>query len=462
MSQNGTATRSEPKHTAFDLERKVLGAAMVDDETCAKAVELLGDFPEVFADREHHHQDAFESILKLFSQGQDVTLTSVSQESEADDLHLTDCTAEVGTTSDVEYSARVLLEKWMKRKSIETLRQAARYLESDENADIFEVLEGLQRRFNDLQLGGSEDTHISGAMETVIRRAEEWKEGIRKDTAPTGLYGLDSLIGGYPKGEVTTVAAQTGAGKTSLMIQVLRTLSRAFRGDDRRGTVLLFSAEMNRDRIAERAAAAEAKVNLRNLKNRQADEEDYDAFQTTAGEIAQLDFYVDDTASPRFSHIAARCQQVRASDGLSFVGVDYDEKIDVPGKQKQERVADIARGLKDLAKRFNVPVVALSQYSRKASGNAGIPRDDWLRMSGKKEQESAVILHWYWPGYFVEKGKDGESIKLYDPTEHRRGFMICTKNRYGERGRTKLYFEKEHTRFIDPKDPEHDEDNAPF
>lgn len=454
MTQNGTQAHSEPKHTAFDLERKVLGAAMVDDEACAKVVELLGDFPEVFADRQHRHQDAFESILMLFSEGEDVTLTSVSQESEASDMHLADCTAEVGTVSDIGYSARVLLEKWMKRESIETLRQAARYLESDEEADIFETLEGLQRRFNDLQLGGSDDTHISGAMETVIRRAEEWKEGIRKDTVPTGLYGLDGMIGGYPRGEVTTVAAQTGAGKTSLMIQVLRTLGRAFRNDDERGAVLLFSAEMNRDRIAERAAAAEAQINLRDLKNQEADQEEYDAFQQAAGEIAQLDLHVDDTASPRFSHIAARCQQVRASDGLSFIGVDYDEKIDVPGKEKQERVADIARGLKDLAKRFNVPVVALSQYSRKASGNAAIPRDDWLRMSGKKEQESAVILHWYWPGYFVEKGKDGDQIDLYDPSEHNRGFMICTKNRYGERGRAKLYFKKEHTRFVDPRDPD--------
>lgn len=454
MTEEGTATRSEPKHTAFGLERKVLGAAMLDREACAKAVKLLGDFPEVFADRQHKHQDAFESILKLFSEGKSVSLASVSQESGAGNVHLTDCTREVGTTADVEYSAQVLLEKWMKRESIEMLRQAAYYLESEESADIFETLEGLQQRLNDLQLRGSGDTHISGAMETVIRRAEEWKEGMRKDTVPTGLYGLDGLIGGYPRGEVTTVAAQTGAGKTSLMIQVLRTLSKAFRGEDDRGAVLLFSAEMNRDRIAERAAAAEAAVNLRDLKGQEAEEAEYDAFQLAASEIAHLDFHVDDTASPRFSHIAARCQQVRASDGLSFIGVDYDEKIGVPGKEKQERVAEIARGLKDLAKRFDVPVVALSQYSRKASGNVGIPRDDWLRMSGKKEQESAVILHWYWPGYFVEKGKNGDQIDLYDPTKHERGFMICTKNRYGERGRARLYFKKKHTRFIDPRDPE--------
>lgn len=454
MTQNGTTTNSGPKHTAFELERKVLGAAMLDDEACAKAVELLGDYPEVFADHHHNHQDAFEAILRLFSEGDEVTLTSVSQESEADELHLTDCTTEVGTVTDVEYGARVLLEKWMKRESIQTLRKAARYLESDESADIFETIEGLQRRFNHLQLGSGDDTHISGAMETVIRRSEEWKEGVRKDTVPTGLYGLDGMIGGYPRGEVTTVAAQTGAGKTSLMIQILRTLAKAFRTDDDRGSVLLFSAEMNRDRIAERAAAAEAQVNLRNLKNQEASDDEYAAFQKAASEIAQLDFHVDDTASPRFSHIAARCQQIETQNALSFVGVDYDEKIEVPGKQKQERVAEIARGLKDLAKRFNVPVVALSQYSRKASGNAGIPRDDWLRMSGKKEQESAVILHWYWPGYFVEKGQDGQNLKLYDASEHRRGFMICTKNRYGERGRTKLYFQPEHTRFIDPQDPE--------
>jgi len=444
---------SAPKHTAFGLERKVIGAAMVDDEACATAVQMLADHPEAFADRQHRHRDAFETIVELFSRGDEVSLTSVSQESDADNNHLMTCTTEVGTAQGVEYNAKVLLELWMKREATKTLRNAAGYLQRDEDADIFETLEGLQRRLHKLRLGDQQDTHISGAMQTVIRRAEEWKEGVRSDTAPTGLYGLDGLIGGYPRGEVTTVAAQTGAGKTSLMIQVLRTLAKAFRENDDRGSVLLFSAEMNRDRIAERAAAAEARVNLRDLKQQDASEDDYAAFQTAAANIGELDFHVDDTASPTFSHIAARCQQIETRNGLSFIGVDYDEKIDVPGKQKQERVADIARGLKDLAKRFNVPVVALSQYSRKASGNAGIPRDDWLRMSGKKEQESAVILHWYWPGYFVEKGKDGDQLELYEPSEHNRGWMICTKNRYGERGRTKLYFEKECTRFIDPKDP---------
>ena len=86
----------------------------------------------------------------------------------------------------------------------------------------------------------------------------------------------------------------------------------------------------------------------------------------------------------------------------------------------------------------------------------GTPRDSWLRYSGKKEQESALILHWYWPGYWVQnKGNDPDTVPDYDPTEPNKGWMYATKNRItGGTGAARLYFRPEHTRFVDPKDPE--------
>jgi replicative DNA helicase len=212
--------------------------------------------------------------------------------------------------------------------------------------------------------------------------------------------------------------------------------------------------------IAQRAASQMARIDLRRLRSGEADAADYDDFTEAAGRLAQLDWHVDDRPQPTFAHIAARCQQVQATDGLSFVAVDYDEKIDSQGQTEEQRVASIARGLKDLAKRFGVPVVALSQYSRKASENTGVPSDHWLRYSGKKEQESALILHWYWPGYFIDKGMRPEEVQNYNPSvadgKHGRGWMVCTKNRFGRTGKTQLYFQPEYTRFIDPQDPEAD------
>jgi len=145
-------------------------------------------------------------------------------------------------------------------------------------------------------------------------------------------------------------------------------------------------------------------------------------------------------------------------DDVALVGVDYDEKVRGEGETEEQRVASIAEGSKTMAKRLGVPWVNLSQYSRKSAGDMGTPQDGWLRYSGKKEQESALILHWQWPGYWVEtKGEDPMMVDGYDQAEPGKGWMYVTKNRItGGTGAAKLYFEQEHTRFIDPKDPEND------
>src|SRR5690606_2088262 len=153
---------------------------------------------------------------------------------------------------------------------------------------------------------------------------------------------------------------------------VIRALALAERSKPAPAPVIVFSAEMSREQIAHRAAAGLARVNLRDLRGGHADEAAYDRFHHALGVIAGLESHVDDEPPPTFAHIAARLQQLRqtarkAEGRIALVAVDYDEKIDAEGESEELRVSAIARGLKDLAKRFAAPVLALSQYSRKAN-----------------------------------------------------------------------------------------------
>lgn len=438
------------KHTAVDVEKSVLGAAMLDEEACAEAVDLCK--PGFFTDRHNDHEAIFNAICSLFRQGADVTLQTVQQEmDDPDPKYLMDLTAEVATTTGVEYEARILQEKWMARSARDVLQGARAHL--DEGGDVFDTLGGVVQRLTQISMTESHDTHIERGAQQALERLQEWKEGTDSSIVPTGFPGLDDLIVGYPVGELTTFAAQTGAGKTSWIIQTVGTLARAWKGTDK--TVLVFSAEMDQEQIAHRAASQIARVDLRALRERKASEDEYSRFEEALGLISRLNLHVDDTPKPTLQHIRARCQRLDAQHDLSFVAVDYDEKIDTEAETEENRVADIARDSKALAKRFSVPWVNLSQYSRN-SYDTGVPQDGWLRYSGKKEQESALILHWYWPGYWVEsKGYDPLEVEKYDQSAPGRGWIYCTKNRItGGEGTTKLYFKPEHTRFIDPMDPE--------
>jgi len=455
-------TSSDQLHTAYDVERQLLGAAMIDADACATIVDLCA--PTFFAERSKRHAEIFEAIQRLFGEDGEAPLPAVTQRMEdADPAYLTDLTASVGTAAGVEHGCRVLQEKWMARQGKDVLRGAAGHL--DDGGDVFETLGGVVRRLTEISMTESDDTHIRRGAQAAFEDLQSWREGETPGLIPTGLPGLTDVCDGLPVGELTTLAGQTGSGKTSFIVQVIATLARIW--DDGSGegpAVLIFSAEMDAKQIAQKAASQIARVDLRQMRSGTAPEEDYQAFEDALGLVARLSIHVDDTGSPTMQHIRARCQRIDVQHDLGFVAVDYDEKVRGEGDSEEQRVASVAEGSKTMAKRLQVPWINLSQYNRSAVQDMGTPQDGWLRYSGKKEQESALILHWHWPGYWVEnKGEDPMLVEGYDEAEPGKGWMYATKNRItGGTGAAKLYFEQQHTRFVDPKDPETNRrDSAP-
>jgi len=467
-TRNGTHTEAEaagtsaeaPLHTAHDLERVVLGAAMIDTEACATVVDLCD--AGFFADRAHHHREIFEAIAGLFGRDGEAPLPAVQQRLadagvEVEPTYLTDLTAEVGATTGIERHARVLQEKHMARQGRRVLEKAKGHL--DDGGDVFRTLGGVVDRLTKISMTESDQTHIKHGAEQALQSLREWEKGEVTGLVPTGFPGLDDICDGYPVGELTTFAAHTGAGKTSFLVQTVATLARAWEEEEK--ALLIFSAEMDKEQIAQKAASQIAEVNLRELRRGTAPDEDYQAMERALGLVSGLRLHVDDTASPSMQHIRARCQRIDAqtdrSGELAFVALDYDEKVKGEGETEEQRVASIATGSKAMAKRLDVAWINLSQYKR-MSDPMGTPSDSWLRYSGKKEQESALILHWYWPGYWVEnKGKSTDMVPDYDPTEPGKGWMYATKNRItGGTGAARLYFRPAQTRFVDPKDPENE------
>jgi len=435
---------------------------MIEPNACATVVDQCE--ASYFADQSNQHAEVFAVIEDLFSKNGEAPLPAVTQAMEdADPAYLTDLTASVGTAAGVEHGCRVVEEKWMERRGQKVLRGASGHLQ--DGGDVFETLGGVVRRLTEISMTESDETHIRHGAQEALAVTKAWREGETPGLVPTGLPGLTDICDGYPVGELTTFAAQTGAGKTSFIVQTVATLARAWKGEER--ALLIFSAEMDSKQIAQKAASQIAQVDLRALRRGSAPAHDYDAFEEALGLVSRLNMHVDDTGSPTMQHIRARCQRIDVQHDLGFVAVDYDEKVRGEGETEEQRVASIAEGSKTMAKRLDAPWINLSQYSRKSDGEMGVPQDGWLRYSGKKEQESALIMHWYWPGYWVEtKGVDPLMVENYEKEEPGAGWMYVTKNRItGGTGAAKLYFEQEHTRFADPKDPESDRmmgDNAPF
>jgi replicative DNA helicase len=335
--------------------------------------------------------------------------------------------------------------------------------ESGPELTVEEIGEGV---FTDVQGAIGDATkyglkHVSEYTDEALEDVSAWERGEAVDYVPTGFISLDKKITGIPVGELTIFAAPSGAGKTSFLLQLLRQI--AVR--DQSEAVCLFSIEMAAKKVIHRSAAALKGYGV--SKPRKAPDaltdgqRQADRHRKAIEALNELPLYIDEDPEPTMAQINSRVMQVQANEEVGLVGVDYDEKVDPDeaSRSEEQRVAAISKGLKTTAKRTETACVALSQYNSQPSSKIRPGRNDDLRYSRKKKHEASLILHWYWPHYWIRSGDvemGGEDQPPhYDLRNTNRGRIYVGKNRDGGPGFIELDFYPEQTRFYDPQDPDY-------
>lgn len=434
-------------------ELRLIGACLQDIGACATAIELLK--PEMFSDDKH--QKVFAQIVTLFSDGNPINLVTVSQVLPEMAFLLTEAMTSVSDTTNVEYHARIVQQEYLRRTAAHLGDQLSRALKGGE--DVFDAIDSHTKKLSDATVFGRVDTHIRYGIDGALGRLTEWEAGSRTDVIPTGFYSLDQIIGGFTVAELAVIGSPTGAGKTSIMIHMALAYARRCIHKHDLPPALIFSAEMNREQLIHRAASNEARVNLSEIKSNSAQSDLVKDFRDAITNLSSLPIHIDDTPDPTLDQIMAVARRVQAEEGLGAIYVDYDERIVAAGESEELRVGAVAKGLKRIAKVLSVPVICISQYSREAK-NPKWPDDSWLRYSGKKEQEAALILHWYWPHFWTKKGYPADKIPRYQSEKH--GYLIVSKNRFGNTGYVDLMFEPSQARFSDPREPSEFPTNGQF
>ena len=345
-----------------------------------------------------------------------------------------------------------LREHGQRLRIVDGLRKATRELDAgagldDTKADILSLLTSHSAPRGGLQ-------HISEHVASAEAQLDEWKEGTDTAMLQTGIWRFDKKIGGIPIGELSMMAAVSGAGKTSFLLQIVTQVARRFLKSGEPRAVALFSIEMSARQCLQRIASSIAKINLMDLRKGECTDEEVQRYRDTLREVGKMPLYVDDDAYPTIDQIRQRVATLQTQYDVALIGVDYDEKVQVRERSEELRVSRIAKGLKVLAKENSAACLALSQYNSGPEEEARRGTDSDLRYSRKKHHESAVIMHWHWPQYFVDKGVHQSRVDGFDPSQPNRGILAVTKNRFGRIGEIGLKFEPEYTRFTDPRDPE--------
>jgi replicative DNA helicase len=425
-----------------EAEKSLLGALFIDGALLSRVMEFL--IPDDFA--AEPHRAVYEAFLSLADRNEARDLVTVRSELEkAGTLeraggasYLASLVDRVPDIENVEAYARLIREASLRRAVIGQSRRAIR--EAMELPDAEVVLENAQRELVEIAKGS-----VKGGFVRLARIAERNEEEIQRihgrgtmlTGLPTGFTRLNALTQGFQKNDLIVVAARPGMGKSAFALNIAAHLA-----IHQPYTVGFFSLEMSAQQVGFRIQCSEARVNLQRLREGRISKEEKKALFFTLQKIRDAKLFIDDTPAITLLEMRARALQLKQRHGLDALFADYLQIMGTRGRveNRTQEVSAFSRGLKALAKELDVPVIALSQLSRRTEqrGSEKEPVLSDLRESGAIEQDADVVIFLSRPEYY---DKDTEQKNVCD--------VIIAKQRNGPTDRFTLGWSGEFTRFSD-------------
>ena len=418
---------------ALDIEAAVLGAAILE----APSHHLVLSMLPLEAFYNPSHQLVYRALLALAEKHEPADqLTVVHQlrahgtlERAGGPAFIAGLTLRINSGVHVDGHCRILLEHLARRVVIDAGKamQAQGY---DEGRDPLALLADAQAQLISLHrtLDHRPARSVADAFDGVFADLAKavGKRGLTG--VPTGLQALNQATGGWQPSDLVILAARPGMGKTAGMLHMARSASL-----DSNLRTAIFSLEMPTAQLVQRLVAGEV-PGYSNADLRTADlpggRDEVDHLRQKAQRLKTHGdrILIDDTPGLSIHQLRAKCTRLHAEQPLGLVAIDYLQLMrgDIKGNREQE-IGSITRGLKELAKELNVPVLALSQLSRAVETRGGEKRPQLsdLRESGSIEQDAdMVVFLWRGEYYDISQYADGASTKdtlLLDIVKHRNG-----------------------------------------
>lgn len=432
----------------ISAEKTVLGAILLDAEAFSLASSILT--------RESFYHEGngiiFEACKNLFDAGKPIDLITVKKQLDAMGMseqsggvvYLASLTKNISSAANIEHHSMIVQQKSIQRKLIESGGKIMQ-MGFDETADISDSLEHSERLVHEASsladfssnlktLGDCLSESITHAQEREKRAKNGLLSGV-----PSGIPELDRMTTGFKSGDVAILAARPSMGKTAVMMHMA--IAAAKNGH----SVVIFQLEMSASQLTDRMIIGEADINSENYRNGYISKDDWGRIDEAAGRIAKLPITIDDNPSVSVSYISRVARKLKKQGRCDIIFIDYIGLMDVADPQKnrnrEQEIAGCSRGLKILAKKMKVPIVALSQLNRESDKSATKePLLSNIRDSGSIEQDADMVIFIHRPEYYGQKeDENGES--LVDV-----GVLIVAKNRNGAIGRVRFRKNDSYTR----------------
>lgn len=413
------ATDSPLPHN-LDAEASLLGAMMLSEVARDAAGQLT---PDDFYRPAHGH--IFAAIRALADEGHGIDAVTVIEQlgSLVEDCGgpaaIAHLTAVPPATANAPTYASIVRACSRRRKQItvadELAANARRGANTASCVGMLEDLEGQSGNANAVRLG---DT-----LEDYLTTLEARVDGTAPTGIPTGLPTLDQHTGGFRAGQLITVCARPGHGKSDFACQIANNTAASDTA------TLIVSIEMGLEELQDRWMAQASRTKHARLRAGEIAEKDWLHISDGVSKLASVPLYVQDDPA---ANLATIRYQARRIPNIGLVIVDYLQLMDSIGthENRQTEVAGLSRGLKRLARDLGVPVIALAQLNRGVEQrNDKRPITSDLRESGAIEQDSDIVIGLYRDELYNKDSKDSgvmEAIIL----KHRAGALETVRLNY--------------------------------
>ncbi|MCL2390392.1 MAG: replicative DNA helicase [Endomicrobia bacterium] len=447
---NSTIIEKVPPQ-AIDAEMAALGAMLIEKEAVIKLADVINadDFYKEI------HKQIYLTARDLFLENQPVDIITVSDRLKKNGMfaeaggvsYLTSLIDSVQTAANVEHYANIIRDKAILRRLINTGSEIVTEA-FNEKYSPDEILDKSQASLFDISKTKNDKgfSKVSDLVRPTLKIIEKLHSD-KKDIPGlrTGFTELDAKTAGLQNSELIILAARPSMGKTSFALNIAEHVAL-----EEKKPVAIFSLEMSKEALVMRFLSAVARVNAHDLRKGRFQPSDWSRLTGAAHKIAESPIYIEDSSDLSVIELRSRARRLATEleskkTPLALIVIDYIQIMRGSGRNVESRqleVAEISRSLKGLARDLKIPVIALSQLSRKTEdrGQNKEPQLSDLRDSGAIEQDADVVAFIHREGYYKPDDTDLKNSAT----------VIIGKQRNGPTGKLPLIFESEFTKFSNP------------
>jgi replicative DNA helicase len=433
----------EELHYSRQLEKVILGSVLLEPTAFGRMYGIIN--PDVFY--YEHHKNIFNVLSEMWEASEPIDICTATYciykkgfqivDGHNAAWYVAEITKGVCSTANLEKHSLFLRQMYIEREMLKLT------LSGTNGKDGLMYIDELQDKLVKLrQIKITDDfKNFDEVLSDLYMKMIEVKDR-ELSGITTGFRHLDKITGGLEPTGMYIVAARPSVGKTAFMGRMI--VEAAKKGHK----VGLITLEMDDKQIMGRMASLITEVEYwRIWRNRMYDQEQADKFYQIMNRSSNLPIKISDNASVNIGDIKSKVARLKQRNEIDVLFIDYLGLIDTDGLNKnsvrEQEVSKISRGIKLMAKQYNIPIVLLCQLNRLSEQKGEKPKLHNLRESGSLEQDADGVL-------FIHRDfMSGKKTNEDGGSTENEADILVSKWRNGELAEIKIGFDGPKMKFYE-------------